>query len=233
MAVQSYYDKSFNGTSFDIDELDEWKQLAKEMGLENQLAFVEHAKTPNPFPNMNNATQTIMKTLCPTSVELNAYTKSTIPLEVMQLIGAAVRDNQFKRIEIWYDDKALDPLAIGVTEKYFAYNSKYNRMDGADGKTMLFDSKEEVKPYAELVGFDYNSIGTEKVEKYLIARWGDVLKSDEELKKMATERLMEKYGAELRNEVEERTQALKKLKDNVTLYLNGDITETMLKGGRW
>jgi hypothetical protein len=233
MAVQSYYDKSFNSTSFDVEELDEWKLLAKEMGLDNQLAFVEHAKTPNPFPNMNNSTQTIMKTLCPTIVEMKAYTKSTIPLEVMQLIGASVRDNQFQRIEIWYDDKTLDPIAVGITEKYFAYNDKYNRMEDSEKKTMLFNTKEEVKPYAELVGFNFKSLGTDNVEKYLIARWGDVLKSDEELKKMANERLMEKYGAELRNEIEERVQALKKLTDNIILYLNGDLTEGQLKGARW
>jgi hypothetical protein len=50
---------------------------------------------------------------------------------------------------------------------------------------------------------------------------------------MAKERLLEKYGAELRIEIEERAQALKKLTDNVILYLNAEISEGQLKGARW
>jgi len=44
---------------------------------------------------------------------------------------------------------------------------------------------------------------------------------------------MEKFGAELRIEVEEKTQALKKLADNVTRYLSAEISEGQLKGARW
>lgn len=231
--VQSYYNEELNDVMFQIEALDEWRELASSLGMDKQLDFVKSATSPIPYPNINKSMELIFSTLCPTKVNFRDYRKTPIPLEVLKQIGMSVTDKHFKRIEIWSDDKAPDPCVVGITEKHYVYNKEYAHLKGADGTTMLFDTSEEAKAYADLVGFQVYGSATMNIEKYLIARWGDEIKPLSELKKMATERLLEKYGAELRNEIEERTQALKKLTDNVTLYLNAEITENQLKGGRW
>jgi hypothetical protein len=151
----------------------------------------------------------------------------------MKQIGYSVKEKHFTKIEIWYDDKSPDPFAIGYVQKWSAYDRKYNRLKDTSNKDMLFDSSAQAKNYAETIGFDYHGTTESICDKYLIARWADELRPIPELKEMAKQRLLEKYGAELRIEIEERTQALKKLTDNVILYLNAEITEGQLKGARW
>jgi hypothetical protein len=234
MAVHIYQNNELNDVMYETTSLEEWKQLASEMGMDNQLEFVRKADTPIPYPNINASMHIIFDTLCPMHVDLKEYRKTPIPLEVMQQIVQSVRDKHFTRIQIWYDDKAVDPLAVGITEKFYAFNSDYNHMKGDDGKDLLFDSPAEAKAYAELIGFLYYNTSYTNREEYAIARWGDVLRPDTELKKLAADRLLEKYGAELKIEIENSTQALKKLQDNVTKYLSGELSENELKGkSRW
>jgi hypothetical protein len=70
-------------------------------------------------------------------------------------------------------------------------------------------------------------------DKYLIARWGDEVRPISELKELAKERLLDKYACELKNEIEEKQQALKKINENTSLYLSGEISESQLKGARF
>lgn len=233
MAVQIYQNEELNDIMFQVEALDEWKQLADELGMESQLEFVRKAESPIPYPHINRSMEITFRTLCPAIVDYKGYSKTTIPLEVMKQIAFSVREKHFTKIEIWYDDKSPDPFAIGYVQKWTPYDKSYNRLKGADKKDMLFDSAEQAKDYAETIGFTYNGVSESICDKYLIARWADELRPIPELKEMAKERLLEKYGAELRVEIEERTQALKKLTDNVTLYLNAEISEGQLKGSRW
>jgi len=203
------------------------------MGMTRQLDFVKHADTPLPYPCINKTMRMIFNTLCPMSENFQAYSKTPIPLEVMKQLSMSVNDKHFQRIEIWYDDKKTDPIAVGITEKYYVYDRQYKRMEDSEGHSMLFESEAEAKEYATLIGFVYYGCSTENKEEYLIARWADELRPIEELKGLAIERLLEKYGAELRNEIDEKNQALRQLTDNITLYINGDITESKLKGGKW
>jgi len=103
-------------------------------------------------------------------------------------------------------------------------------MKDADGKDMLFSTSNEAKEYAKLIGFELYHVSETEVNRYLIARWADVVRPIAELKQMAKERLLEKYGSELKNTIENATQALKKINENSLLYLSGEITESQLKG---
>lgn len=233
MAVQIYQNEELNDIMFEIPALEEWKALATEMGMENQLEFVRKAETPIPYPNINRSLNIVFKTLCPMAVDFRAYTKTPIPLEVMKQLSMSINDKHFQKIEIWYDDKKADPVAVGVNEKFYAYDRSYNRMKGADNQDILFDTPKEATSYAELTGFLCTGTGMGRRDEYLIARWADELRPIEELRNLAKERLLEKYGAELRVEIEEKSQALKMLTDNITKYLNGDITGGQLKGDKW
>jgi len=231
--VEIYANTELNDVLFEVEALQEWKELAQEMGMESQLESIKGKESPNPYPYMNKGIQIIMETLCPTKVKFKEYNKTPIPLEVMKQLAFSVRDNHFKHIEIWYDDITPDPVAIGYTYQYYAYDREYKHLLDENKKDVLFETETEAKDYCSTIGFQYQGINKKNENKYLIARWADILRPFNELKELAKERLIEKYGATLKNEIEEKTQALKKLTDNTILFLNGEITESQLKGQRW
>lgn len=233
MAVEIYQNTELNDICFEIDALNEWKEIASELGMESQLGIVKNVESPNPYPYMNNSLQRIMETLCPTKVDFKKYDKTPIPLEVMKQLSYSIKENHFKEIQIWYDDKSSDPLAVGYTYQFYPYDNNYNRLKDNNKQDVLFNSEKEAKEYCELVGFKYRSISKTNENKYLIARWADVIRPFNELKELAKERIIEKYAATLRNEIEEKQQALKKITDNAILFLNGEISENQLKGSHW
>lgn len=233
MAVQIYQNEELNDLVFQESSLDEWKEIAGLLKLDGQLKFVNNSCSPLPYPYMNGAICRIFETLCPTKLEYNKYSKTPIPLEVLQQIKFSINDGHFQEIQIWYDDKKIDPVVVGVTCDYYAYDSSYNRMCNAEKKQINSNSKEELRTLAELSGFKIHTIAQDNINYYLIARWGDEKKELPELKKEAIERLMEKYGTELRVEIEEKSQALKKLQDNVIRFVNNEISENQLKGKAW
>jgi hypothetical protein len=63
---------------------------------------------------MNQVSKRVYETLCPAKVDLIKYGKTPIPLEVLGLIQLSQREKYFSKIQIWYDDKSPDPLAVGV-----------------------------------------------------------------------------------------------------------------------
>lgn len=233
MAVEIFQNQELNDLVFEIEALDEWKEIASELGMEKQLEIIKGKGSPNPFPYMNRGIELIFRTLCPERAEMTKYNKTPIPLPVMKTLAFAIRDKHFKEIEIWYDDKTPDPVAVGYTYDLYAYDKGYNHLKDENGKKVYFDSPEQAKEYCAAIGFELYSTNRENENKYVIARWGDELRPLNELKELAHERLVEIYGAKIKKELEEKQQALKLLKENVTLYLNGELTETQLKGDRW
>jgi hypothetical protein len=233
MAVQIYQNEELNDIMFQVEALDEWKEIANNLGMDSQLDFVKRAESPIPYPNINKSMELIFSTLCPTKIDFKKYNKTPIPLEVLKQISYSVKENHFTKIEVWYDDKAPDPFAIGYIEKYNAVDDKWKELLDADGNKMEFGTNEQAKNYCDIVGFSFYTTRNISSESYLIARWADEIRPIPELKELAKERLMEKFGAELRIEVEEKTQALKKLSDNLIRYLSAEISEGQLKGSRW
>jgi len=231
--VQIFQNEELNDVLFQVEALDEWKEIANELGMNKQLDFVKSAESPLPYPYMNKSMGIIFSTLCPTRVEFKKYDKTPIPLEVMRQIAFSVKEKHFQEIEIWYDDKSPDPFAIGRTYGWYIYDKSYNRLKDADKNDMLFNTEQEAKAYAELVGFNTNGTGKTDIKEYAIARWADELRPITELRELAKERLMERYAAVLKNEINDRTQALKQIAENVVLYLNGEISENQLKGAKW
>lgn len=231
--VQIYQNEELNDIMFEVEALDEWKNLTAELGMEKQLGFVTKAESPLPYPFINESMDRIFTTLCPRKVDFKEYDKTPIPLEVLKQISFSMKEKHFNSISVWYDDKSPDPFVVGLSTKYYCYDRSYKHLQGEDKKDVLFDSEKEAKEYAQVVGFDYYGTSTSFRHEYLIARWGDEIRPIPELKELAKGRLLEKYGAELKNEIEEKSQALKKINENVTLFLSGEITESKLKGGQW
>jgi hypothetical protein len=232
--VQIYQNEELNDIMFQVEALDEWKAIAEDLGMDNQLGFVRSAESPLPYPWMNTSMKIIFETLCPKKVDYKSYDKTPMPLEVLKQISLSVKDKHFQEIQIWYDDKTPDPAVVGINKNYYAYDKRYNRLKGADGKDMLFETELAAREYAEVTGFDVSGVNPHETKHYLLARWADVVRPLNELKALAKERLIEKYGIDLKQEVEKKTQALKNLSDNIVSFINGEISESQLKGdSRW
>lgn len=231
--VQIYQNEELNDIMFQVEALDEWKGIAEELGMESQLGFIAKAESPIPYPFINTSMERIFSTLCPCSVDFKKYDKTPIPLEVLKQISYSVKEKHFKSIYIWYDDKSPDPFVIGEDKKYYCYDRKYNRLKDANKNDMVFDTDAEARDYANVIGFDVYGVNPLFTNKYLIARWGDEVRPINELKELAKERLLDKYACELKNEIEEKSQALKKINENTLLYLSGEISESQLKGARF
>lgn len=153
--VESFLIEEVEPLISDQVQLDEWTELVDRLDLDKQKELVTGGASPIPFVNMNAKAQRIYETLCPAKVEYKSYGKTAIPVRVLSLIALAEKEKYFKHIEIWYDDKSPDPIAIGYKD------GKYTR------------------------------------EKHMIARWGDVLRSQNELAELALDRLRDKYEVEI------------------------------------
>jgi hypothetical protein len=231
--VLIYQNEELNDVVFNIESTEEWKQIATELELNNQLKFVDSGMSPNPYPFINESMERIFTTLCPRKVNFKDYDKTTIPLEVLKQISFSVKENHFTLIEIWYDDKSPDPFVVGISYEYYAYDNKYQRLKDEHGKDVNFKNEKEAKEYCDLVGFAMQNTGITNYNKYLVARWGDEIRPLNELKQLAKERLIETNGSELKKEIEIKTRALKLIQENAILYLNGEINESDLKGSRF
>lgn len=212
-----FFNKELSDVAFDIEALDEWKSICGELGLESQLSLTKGKDSPIPYPFINTTMDRVYKSLCPASVEYNEYKKTTIPLIVLKQIAFSVKENHFEKIEIWYDDKSPDPVAVGhhgYWEEQSFYSDSNKDMEG-----QKFNSKEEVIAN----GGKHPSFNCE--EKFIIARWGDELRDFSELKKIAVARLIEKYANDYQRTVKECQSKLASVNENIAAYLSGDINE--------
>lgn len=150
MAVETYLETELQDIVTDVEKNEEWKAKIEELDLKGQKDLLGGAKSPIPFPIMNNAMKNVYKTLCPQEDSVKEYSRTAIPSRVLEMIGLSVKEGYFKHLMVWYDETKADPILIGSTSK--------NSWDG---------------------------------ERYLIARWGDELRSYPELRELARKRILE------------------------------------------
>ena len=235
--VELFNNAELNDVCFEIEALEEWNKLTQELGLENQLKFTEGSKSPVPFPYINQSMLRIFETLCPEKVDITAYNKTPIPLDILKQFKYCRDEEFFSKYEIWYDDKSPDPLLIGIISEWYGYikiEGSNVEIKNENNLTMNFASKEDCQSWCLANGKQFATAHErnwgDTYKRYLIARWADVIRPLSELKQLAKERLMEKYGADIKNTIEDCKQALTKLNENTLLYLNGEISEGKLKG---
>lgn len=234
MTIQSFRNAELDNVILEIGDQDEWKQLAAQMGLDKQMEFVQQAKSPLPYPYMNQSMQNIFTTLCGTKVDFKAYSKTPIPLEVMRELAFCKSEKYFNDIKIWYDDKTPDPIAVGTCTRFSA--TYYKTQEAKDRGHYLdreitpydFTSREQAKDYVETMGFVFNDTNTE-TNQYLIARWADELRPIEELKSLALERLKDKYMSEWNKAIKDFQSKINTASETLNLYLMGEVSEWELR----
>lgn len=225
MTIQSFKNAELENVIFGIEEQEEWRELASELGMGAQLSFIQTAKSPLPYPLMNQSMQNIFGALCPAKADFKQYSKTPIPLEVLKELSFCVKENYFKIIQIWYDDKNPDPIAVGSTTKYQCYYEE-------NGKTKMtayeYESAEQAKNWCETMGYKCTHTFSE-TNHYLIARWADELRPMPELKAMALERLKDKYVSEWNKALKEIQSKLTTAEETLNLFLLGEISEWELR----
>lgn len=111
--VQTFVIEETEELIYDSDKIQEWKDKCEALGLSEQLALANPDKSPIPFECMNQVSQRVYSTLCPAKVDYKKYGRTPIPIEILSLIALSEKEGYFNGIEIWYDDKSPDPLAVG------------------------------------------------------------------------------------------------------------------------
>lgn len=227
--VETYFNQELSDITFEVEALEEWKQIAQSLGLQNQLELTKGKLSPVQYPFINEVMHRVYSTLCPRVVKLEEYKVTPIPLEVMRCIAQCANDNIFSRIEIWYDDKNADPLAVGITESYYGYvldsEDREVIMRFENSKETFYGTEQEVRAEAQRRGLKCRHVWSSDKTLYLIARWGDELRDFATLKKIAIERFIENETGELQKKIAEFSQKLELIKENTVSYFNGNLTK--------
>lgn len=127
MEVKIYREPENVGLLLNEEELAEYQQLAQELGIPD----VKHDKTPSVYQTLNTVQVRALEALCPAKVELENYSRSTIPVEVLRAIKFIKENEMFDFIKVWYDDKNPDPIIVGEKfrtqsdrEKQYTWNTE-------------------------------------------------------------------------------------------------------------
>lgn len=110
MEVKIYREPENQDLILDEAKLAEYNQLIEELGIAKPS---EENKTPNVYQYLNSVMVKQLHALCPMYASVEKYTKSTIPLDVLKVLQYCKEQNMFDGYQIWWDDKAPDPLLIG------------------------------------------------------------------------------------------------------------------------
>lgn len=193
---------------YDGEALETWNNLVSELGLKGQTEIVKPEKSPIPFMHLKQGYVNMFKTLCPSNVDVSEYNKTPIPVEILKLIALSTNENYFDKLQIWYDDKNPDPVAVGITGYWYQSSWSNNRNKDLDGKR--FKSKQECKDAGAT-----SEIHFSEQEHYLIGKWADVKQSFEELKERAKTRFIEENGASYRSQIKYYQRQLNDLEEDV------------------
>lgn len=186
MEVKIYREPENEALIMDEKSLEEYNSLITELGISVPVA---ENKTPNVYTYLNSAMVKQIHALCPMHIEVEKYSKSTIPLEVLKVLQYCKGQEMFDGYQIWWDDKAPDPVLIG-----WKWQSE----------------EDKVKNY------------TWKVDRYLIARWGDCSMEIPEL----LEKGFERIKIELLDKAKLAIEKCNSVLANPDTYVRGIIGES-------
>jgi len=189
----------------DNEQLDKWNKHVEDLGLTGQTQIVKKGKSPIPFMHLKKSHQNICTTLCPRKEDIENYSATPIPVEILDLIALSKKEGYFNKMQIWYDDKSPDPFAVGIKGVWYSY--------GLDNITKDFQTEKEAKEYCK--GTQSESVYFREwgAQYYLLGKWADVKHSWDELKEMATKRFIAEKSNEYHNKIKEAKRGLEDIKN--------------------
>jgi len=202
--VETFIIEETSDLIHDNEQLTRYHELIAELNLTGQTKIVTGEKSPIPFMHLKTSMVSVFETLCPRKVDVAAFDVSPIPVEILDLVSLSVRENYFKKIEIWYDEKSPDPVCVGYCSEFqvYEYSGVPKELNGK-----FFPTKKEALQAIKEIAPDFNenfSCGWEaNIRMYILGKWADVKHSFEELKQMALKRFMTAKTIELRQKLKE------------------------------
>ncbi len=191
---------------YDNEQLEKWNGLVEELGLQGQTKIQKKEKSPIPFLSMNIGMYNMFNTLCPSSISVEDFSVTPIPVEILSLIALSKREGYFNEIKIMWDDKSPDPVAIGITGDWMETTYYQNSNKALDGQK--FSSKKDaIEAGASHPWFMERN-------KYLIGKWSDMKRSFAELKEIAVKRYISEQSNELEKQIKEKKRELDDLKQS-------------------
>ena len=175
--VETFLQEDVKSLIYEPNDLARWHHLVKELKLKGQHDVAQPNKSPIPFLRLNSQFVRVFETLCPAVENVEDFSFSPIPLEILELISLSVREKYFGQINIWYDDTNPDPVAIGRTGQWEPMFIKTLKEGDFNTQQEILDAGGQ-HPHFYTTGY------------YLIGRWGDVNRSFAELKEMAKARFI-------------------------------------------
>jgi len=111
MNVQIFMSEDNKALIYDNEQLDEFKQLVSELGLQCNN-HIDSEKSPIPYMWLDEATVRAFKLLCPQTDKIKNY-RFEIPIEILRNVKLSETEKYFDWIEIWSNSKDPDPFAVG------------------------------------------------------------------------------------------------------------------------
>lgn len=204
--VETFVIEEVEALIYDNEKLDKWNSIVDNLELQGQKQIIKPEKSPIPFLNMNGDLVNVFSTLCPRSIDVREFSITPIPVEILDLVALAIRENYFNKIEVWWDDKSPDPVVIGMTGHW--YEPTWYSDSNKSLKDRYFNTKEEVVE----AGGKHPTF--KEKEKYLIGKWGDVKHSFEQLKDMARKRFIAMESIEFKRRIKEAQRGLDDLEQS-------------------
>lgn len=198
--VETYLIEEVESLIYDNEKLDNWNDIVNGLGLEGQKKLSKPEKSPIPFLNMNTKLTNTFQTLCPSRVEIKDFCATPIPVEILELVSLAVRENYFQEIQVWWDEKSIDPVVVGRTGYW--YECEWFQNSNHAIKGMEFPSKEAAIEAGARQAMFYETA------KYLIGKWADVKHSFEELKEMAKKRYIATESNSIKKTIKDEQRKL-------------------------
>jgi len=187
---------------YDNEQLEKWNTYVEELGLQGQTKIAQKEKSPIPFMHLKTSYVNICKTLCPVVVDIKDYNITPIPVEILDLVALSYKENYFKKICVWYDDKSPDPFVVGIN-----YRNYYSHKDDGGLHKSFSTYQEALQDQHENGWFKLEPYGVGEIH-YLIGKWADVKRSWEELKQIATRRFIDQKSHEFHKAIREAKRGL-------------------------
>lgn len=187
---------------YDGEQLEKWNKYVEELGLSGQTQIVKKDKSPIPFMPLKKNLENVLKTLCPRAVDVTAYNRSPIPMEILDLIALSKNEGYFEKMQIWYDDVDPDPVCVGMNyAQFYSLNQNGNFITS-------FVTKAEAQADMDANGVTDRTPYAIGEQYWLLGKWADVKRSFSELTEMATKRFIKEKGNSYRKAIKEAQRGL-------------------------